>query len=208
MDDLEQRIGIGWKKRLKEELLATGKLYFDVIKNPSLLAKGAYQVVRDIVYELPKSLISNKFKKEDLEKRLNENASQALTLSEVATIPGTFIGVYLLKILGADDYTASVIGGDVGNYVSGALSYLLAYTLLTRRNKGYSVKEAFVDSCRVAKDCFPAAMALYLGDAPTISGLLAAGLPRNLAVGLNLALGMIIFTGVVKYSASQNVKRI
>lgn len=210
MEDLEHIVDKnqekGFLNAFKRELLATGKLYLDVIREPSLLAKGMYNLVRDIGYELPKSLIQKRFRHEDLEKRLNGNASQALALSEVATVPGTYMGVALFKMVGVDDYTASVIGGSVGNYISGALSYILAYNLITRGDKRYSMKDAFIDSCKVVKDCFPAAMTLYLSEAPIISGLLAVGLPRNLAVGLNLAGGMAIFTGVAKYSASQNIK--
>lgn len=210
MNDLEHVVDKNLKKSflntLKNEFLATGKLYLDVIKKPSLLANGMYQVVKDIVYELPKSLVQNKYGHEDLEKRLNNNASQALALSEAVSVPGTYMGAALFNMYGADDYTASVIGGSIGNYFSAALSFIFAYAILTRGDKRYSIKDSFIDCSKVVKDCFPTAMALYLSEAPIISGLLAAGMPRNLAIGLNLASGMAIFTGVAKYSASQNIK--
>jgi len=141
-----------------------------------------------------------------LEERLGEKASEALALSEVITIPGTYAGMGVAKLLGADNYTAAVIGGAVGNYIAGVLSYTAGYIALTRRERGYSVKKAFIDSIKVGKDCFPTALALYLAEAPIISGLLALGMPRNQAVGLNLVLGMTAFLGVAKYSASQNIK--
>ncbi|MDP2749336.1 MAG: hypothetical protein Q8O89_00715 [Nanoarchaeota archaeon] len=191
---------------LKKESLSTGRLYLDVIRKPSLLAKGIYYVAKDICYELPKSLIQKKSTHENLEKRLNENASQALALSEAINVPGTYAGVGLFKMFGADDYTASIIGGSVGSYISGALSYIIAYAALTRGNKEYSLKDSLIDSCKVVKDCFPTAIALYASQAPIISGLLAAGMPRNIAVGINLAGGTAIFTGVAKYSAAQNIK--
>ncbi|MBS3137699.1 hypothetical protein J4232_04655 [Candidatus Woesearchaeota archaeon] len=210
MNDLEQIVEEDSKKgfleTLKRELLATGKLYLNVIKRPSLLAEGIYHAVRDILYELPKSLF-HKSRHKDLKKRLNEKASQALVLSEAITVPGTYIGFGLFKTLGAGDYTASVIGGSVGNYVSGALSYIIAYNLLTRGNEKYSIKDAFICSCKVIKDCFLTAMILYLSETPIISGLLAAGLSSDIAVGLNLAGGMVIFTGVAKYSTSQNIEK-
>ena len=189
---------------LNEELFSVGRLYLDVARNPSLLAKGMYYVAKDIVYELPKSLIQ-KPKDQDLKTRLDQSASQALTLSEAVTVPGTYAGVELFKFFGADDYTASVVGGAVGNYVSGATSYMLSYFTLTRGNDRYSMRQAFIDGCRVVKDCLPTALALYATEAPIISGMLAAGIPRNMAVGINLAGVMALFTGVAKYSASRNL---
>ena len=57
---------------LNEELFSVGRLYLDVARNPSLLAKGMYYVAKDIVYELPKSLI-------DMEiERLRDMARQDL----------------------------------------------------------------------------------------------------------------------------------
>lgn len=209
MEDLEHIVEHSCKEgvltTLRRELLATSKLYFTVIKQPSLLAKGLYHVVRDIGYELPRSLIYNTRRK-SLEERLHMNASQALALSEAVTIPGTYLGVTLFKLFGTDDYTASIIGGSIGNYISGAVSCILSYVFLTRGDERYPLKKAAIDSGKIIKDCFPTALALYISEAPIISGLLAAGLSRNMAVGLNLVTGMAIFTGVAKYSATQNIK--
>jgi len=62
MNNLEGRIGTRTEKSflrtLKSELKATGNIYLQVIRRPSLLAKGIYQVTKDIIYELPKSLIT------------------------------------------------------------------------------------------------------------------------------------------------------
>lgn len=213
MDDLDDIIDAGEKtgffSALKRELAATGELYLGVIKHPSILAKGVYQLIRDLAYETPKSLkslIQGNFRHENLETRLKENHSQALAVSEAASIPGTYAGVLLFNMFGADDYTSSIIGGSIGNYASAVAAFILAYNILTRGDERYSVKDALIQSCRCVKDSFAPAMALYLSEAPAVSGLLATGLPRNLAVGLNLAVGMAIFVGVSKYSASKNIK--
>jgi len=203
-DMINKRENKRFFKTLKEELYETGRIYLEVAKRPYLLGVGFYNVCKDILYELPKSFIQ-KAETEDIEKRLKENASQALTLSELVTIPGTYAGIGLFKALGSDDYSASVIGGAIGNYISGALSYLGFYTLLTRGSKGYSIRSSFTDGYKVVKDCFPAALTLYFADAPLISGMIAAGLNRNLAVGTMLLVDMTIFMGLVKYSSSQKI---
>jgi hypothetical protein len=192
----------GFVSSIKKGLRDTGKLYLEVAKRPYLLAIGSYNVVKDILYELPKSMLA-KDSSESLEARLNKKASQALALSEILTVPGTYAGLALFKRLGADDYTASVIGGAAGNYAAGALSYIAAYAAMTFNKKGYSLKNSLKDALNVVKDCLPTAIALYVSEAPVVSGLIALGLGSNLAVGLNLALGMAIFTGVAKYSAAK-----
>jgi len=186
---------------LKSEFVATIKLYIDVVRHPSHLFAGIYHVVRDIAYELPMSFFGKGNVPESVSTKLHKSASQALVLSEIITIFGTFAGVFLFKILKTDDYTASVIGGAVGNYFSGALSYVIAYSLLTVDRKSYSLKHSIRDGILVIKDCFPASIALYISEAPIIIGFLALGLSRNLAVGLNLIIGITIFTGVAKHSA-------
>lgn len=191
----------GFWNLFKSELVATIKLYIDVIWHPSHLFVGVYHVVKDIIYELPKSFFQKKEETESLSKKLHKNASQALALSEVVTIFGTFVGVFIFKIFKADDYTASVIGGSVGNYLSGALSYVIFYGFLTAGSKFYPFKSALRDGILVVKDCFPASIALYISEAPIITGLLAIGFSRNLAVGLSLMIGITIFTGVAKHSA-------
>ncbi len=203
MSDLEQKVKKNWKNTVKEELIGTALLYREIISKPQLLVQGTYNVLRDVFYELPRSLIS-KNQPLALEERLDKRASQALTISEIVAVPGTIAGGAAFKLLGADDHTAAIFGGAIGNYVSGAGSYALSYNLLSRNELGYSSKGAWIDSGKVIKDCFPAVIALYVADAGILSGLMAVGASYGLAMGFNIALGTIIFTGVAKHSAHSN----
>ena len=73
-----------------QELLATISMYGTIIRHPSLLIFGTYQVIYDIFYELPRSFICKQTNK-NIKTQLKENASQALIISEVVTIPGNYI---------------------------------------------------------------------------------------------------------------------
>jgi hypothetical protein len=107
---------LSWGKIFKKEFLLTCQLYMDIFKSPTLLVMGVYYVGRDIFYELPKSLFCKKQYK-NLETQLDENASQALTISEIVTIPGNYIGLFIAKNLTNNVYLASIIGANVGDYV-------------------------------------------------------------------------------------------
>lgn len=85
---------ISLRNKFRRELFSTLRLYRDIFRKPSLLVLGTYQVARDIFYELPRSIIHKRIHK-NLETHLDEGASQALTISEVITIPGNYIGLYL-----------------------------------------------------------------------------------------------------------------
>lgn len=78
-------------KKIFQEMISTAKIYRDIICHPTLLLYGTYQVARDIFYELPRSFFCKKIYK-DLETHLDESASQALTISELMTIPGNYMG--------------------------------------------------------------------------------------------------------------------
>jgi hypothetical protein len=193
-------------RRLGNEFQEIWGLYCKIAKEPNLLILALYQVAKDWFYELPKSLFTKGNSNDPLEK-INKAASLALGVSEIITIPGTFVGVGLFNVLGANDYIASTIGGPIGNYLSGAVSYLCFYLLLTAKQQGYSLNNSLKDGFKVIRDVFPAVLVLYVTEAPFISGLLAVGLSRNIAVGLNVFLGIIIFTGVAKISASEKLQR-
>jgi len=188
---------------IKEEFLETLKLYLEIIKKPYLILVGIFYVLKDLFYEFPKSFFVKK--SASLKVALDRKASQALAISEAATIPGTFTGVALFKSFGADDYSASVIGGAVGNYIFGAVSCWLSFILLTRTEEEYHIGSAMVDAYKVIRDCFPAVLALYVTDAPILSLMIFLGIERNIAVGLNLALGLAVFTGIAKHSASSRI---
>jgi hypothetical protein len=104
------------KQIFRREILSTYQLYIDIFRNPILLFLGTYHVARDIFYELPKSFIFKK-KHKNLETQLDENASQALTISEIVTIPGNYIGLFIAKNLTDNMYLASIIGANIGDYV-------------------------------------------------------------------------------------------
>jgi hypothetical protein len=107
---------ISWAPVLKKEFFSTCQLYVDIFKNPMLLLLGLYYVLRDIFYELPKSLFFRK-KHKNLETQLDESASQALTISEIVTIPGNYIGLFIAKSMTSNMYLATIIGANVGDYV-------------------------------------------------------------------------------------------
>ena len=77
-------------KKILQEMLSTARIYRDILRQPALLIYGTYQVFRDIFYELPRSILFKKIHK-DLETHLDESASQALTISELMTIPGNYV---------------------------------------------------------------------------------------------------------------------
>ncbi len=77
-------------KKIHQEISSTIRLYRNIFLQPTLLFHGTYQVFLDIFYELPKSFFYRKIHK-NLETHLDESASQALTISEIMTVPGNYI---------------------------------------------------------------------------------------------------------------------
>jgi len=198
---------LSWKQIFRRELLSTYQLYVDIFRNPILLFMGTYYVARDIFYELPKSLLFKKNHK-NLETQLDENASQALTISEIVTIPGNYIGLFIAKNLTTNMYLASIIGANVGDYVFWVGSYAAAYMILTRgHGSAYTPRKALIDNIVVIKDCLPAAVILYVTEAPLIALFLFLGFSADVAVGINLVIAIIIFMGVAKYSATKNIEK-
>lgn len=192
-------------KLIRKEILNTLKIYYQIFKNPILLIFGFLRLNRDVFYEFPKSLFRKKERK-GAEERLGELTSRALTIGEVFAIIGTYLGVIVFSFLGASDYIASVVGGSLGNYFSGAISFVLSYVLLTRAIKGYRLADSLKSGLRVIKDCFPAILVLYFFDAPLMGFLFLIGLTKNVAVTVSIIIGLVIFVGVAKYSASVEQK--
>lgn len=193
--------------RIKQELYSTYRLYLDIFRNPTLLALGTYQVARDIFYELPRSIFS-RTKHSSLEMHLEQSASQALTISEIVTIPGNYIGFFLGKLFVGNVYLASIIGANLGDWISGVLSYACAYMILTRgHGTAYTPRKAIIDNLEVIKDCLPASLVLYISEAPIIAGLIALWFSPDFAIAINLVIAIVIFIWVAKYSANKNIEK-
>lgn len=186
---------------------STARLYRDILRQPMLLLYGTYQVIRDICYELPRSFIYKRIHK-DLETHLDESASQALTISEIITIPGNYVWFVVGKLFANNVYIASIVGANLGDYFSGVFSYAIAYMLLTRgHGHAYSPKKALIDNLEVIKDCLPASLVLYVSEAPLIAGLIALGFSAHFAIAVNLVIAIVIFMGVAKYSATKHIEK-
>ena len=105
-------------------------------------------------------------------------------------------------------YVASIVGANVGDYFSGVVSYAIAYMILTRgHGHAYSPRKALVDNLEVIKDCLPASLVLYISEAPLIAGLIALGFSASFAIAVNLAIAIVIFMGVAKYSATKQIEK-
>lgn len=194
-------------KKAHYEVLSTVRIYRDILLHPTLLFHGTYQVLKDIFYELPRSFLYKKLHK-DLETHLDESASQALTISELVTIPGNYIGFLIGHMFVGNVYVASIIGANLWDYFSGVFSYAIAYMILTRgHGSAYSPRKALVDNLEVIKDCLPASLVLYISEAPLIAWLIALGFSASFAIAVNLAIAIVIFMGVAKYSATKQIEK-
>jgi hypothetical protein len=192
-------------KLIKKEILNTLKIYYQIFRNPALLIFGFFRLNLDIFYEFPKSLFRKKEIKSD-EQKLGEVASKAIAISEIFAVIGTYLGVILFSLLGSNDYIASVLGGSLGNYSAGVISLVFAYIFLARKIKNHHFTDSFKSGLRIIKDCFPAVLVLYLFDAPLLGLLFFIGLSKNVAVTTSIIIGLVIFVGVAKYSASVEEK--
>lgn len=194
-------------KLVRYEFYSTIILYKNIISNPFILLQWTYHVLRDIFYELPKSFFV-KTDKKNLETHLENSASQCITMSEVVTIPWNYIWFLILQLAGFGDFFSSIIGANVWDYFSSVISYTLLYILLTRgHGHFYTIKNAFYDCFEVIKDCLPAALVLYITEAPFIALLLFIWLSPALAIALNLVLAMTVYIGVAKYSTTKNIEK-
>lgn len=194
-------------KLLHYEFHSTLILYKNIVYNPALLLQWTYRVLRDIFYELPKSFFI-KTDKKNLESHLENAASQCITMSEVVTIPGNYIGFLIMQYAGFGAFFASIIGANFWDYFSSAISYTLLYVLLTRgHGHFYTIKSALYDCFEVIKDCLPAALVLYATEAPLIALLLLIWLSPTMAIAINLIIAMTLYIGVAKYSTTKNIEK-
>jgi len=78
--------------------------------------------------------------------------------------------------------------------------------ILTRgHGHAYSPRKALIDNLEVIKDCLPAAVVLYISEAPLIAGLIMLGFTPVFAIAVNLAIAIVIFMGVAKYSSTIHI---
>lgn len=194
-------------KLVQNEFYSTLLLYRNIILNPLILFQWTYLVLRDILYELPKSFFI-KTDKKNLESHLENTASQCITMSEVITIPGNYIWFLILQFVGFGDFFASIIGANLWDYFSGVISYTLLYTFFTRwHGYFYTIKNALYDSFEVVKDCLPASLVLYITEAPLIAFLLLIWLNPTMAIAINLIIAMTLYIGVAKYSTTKHIEK-
>jgi len=192
-------------QKILSQFKEVGHAYGQLVRHPKRIPLGVYHVLKDTFYELPKQIITHQ-EEPDKTKALETKVSQALAISEVVGIGGTFAGVNLFKQLGADDYTATIVGGIAGNYLSAVVSFLGSYLGLSRSVRDYSLGEATIDCLKMARNVLPTAIAVYASEAPLQAGLLALGLSPNAATTINTILGTALFTGAAKSVSDQELK--
>lgn len=203
---LEHKVEPPFGKKVLSQFQEVGRAYGELLSHPQRIPLGVYHVLKDTFYELPKQLITGKENPNRAE-ALETKISQALAISEVVGTGGTFAGVNLFKWLGADDYTATIVGGISINYLSAVLSFLGSYIGLSRRLPGYSSREALIDGLKMVRNCLPAALAIYASGSPLQAGLLALGLGPNATTAINVAIGTALFTGAAKDVSDQELKK-
>jgi hypothetical protein len=208
--DLEQAAKIlqkdpSFSEKFKQGFLNMLKLYAKIIKSPKLLVMGTVETCKDIFVELPKSL----FKKQEYPneaKKLEAKSSQALGISEVAMVPGTYAGIAILESLGVTDKIAGPVGAVLGNYLAGVFSFVVSYALLTR-SKNYSVGKSLKDSFSTVKNCLPAAVLISGANGPIVSGLTLLGLSEPVAATIAALWGIMLFVGVARTSIKENIEK-
>ncbi|MFA6521506.1 MAG: hypothetical protein WCT53_03935 [Candidatus Gracilibacteria bacterium] len=181
-------------------------VYATIIKNPKLLITGTLKVLKDTFWELPKSLIKGTGTL-PLKERCEMKASQALALSEVATFPGTILAIKLFRMIGAGEFANGIVGASIGNYISGAVTYIAVYLALTAVCKQYGFLNGIKDAARVIKNVAPTALVTYIADAPATAALMGLGLSAEWAAIVNFLWGTILFTGVASAAANQEVAK-
>ncbi|MFA6992525.1 MAG: hypothetical protein WC269_04585, partial [Candidatus Gracilibacteria bacterium] len=210
--DLEQAAKIlqkdsSFSEKFKQGFLDMLKLYAKIIKSPKLLVTGTVETCKDIFVELPKSLLKKQEYPNDIQ-RLEAKSSQALGISEVATVPGTYAGIALLESLGVVDKIAGPVGAALGNYIAGVLSFMVSYALLTRsKSKNYSIGTSLKDSFSTVKNCFPAAVLISGANGPIVKGFMQLGLSETVAATIAALWGVILFVGVAKTSIKENIEK-
>jgi len=206
MDNLEKKVEDAEKKGFVSSVVGqvkhVGEEYLEILKNPRLVPIHFYRFGKDILYELPRSFFVES-DESDLKKTLEGKLSQTIGIAEIGSIIGRYAGVGLMKLLGADDYTAAIVGGNGGDYALGVLFFIGSYVGLTRRY--YPAKQGFKDSLRMIRNILPSEIGLYLSEAPIVSGLIYLGMEANMAVTANYLLHFSICTGVFRKVANSEI---
>lgn len=197
-----------FKESFVKQIKEVRDLYVNLFLHPHWVIYGAAEVVKNLAYDMPRSLLTPKdpnVPEAELnpEQKLSLKSTQAFVLSELVAIPSTYAGVLAFQSLGADDFSASMIGSAVGNYMGGVIGYISSYLALSRGVKGYTFEEALKDSVRLVRNLAPLAASLYAADAPILGGLIASGFTPNQAVTAQMIVGATLFAGVAKNSAKK-----
>ena len=185
--------------------MLTAKSYRGVLRKPLLIPVGLYEVCRHTFYDYPKTVftsVTDKKMYEPLKLVLEKRLSHSIAISEVVGAVGTFTAITICKRYmgqyGVSDYISSVVGDPVGNYVFAVGSFLLSYIGLSKSAEGYSARQAFEDGLRMVRNFVPTALAIYIGEAPLIAGLIKAGFSADIAAPMVYLLDISITTGLSK----------
>jgi len=172
--ELEKRVidSYNW---VKEQAINTGSGYYNLVRHPSNFPKSVSKLLKDTFYELPVSF----FKKKDdktLQEILDIKNSQAVVAAEICGFGGRIGGVFLFSYYGADEYSTSIIGGLVGDYI-GSMAGLFGTYVLTS-HKHYSFGQAVKDGARMVRNVTPSEIGLYFVDALWLGGFAWGGLDK------------------------------
>jgi len=176
-----------------------GKAYVKAAKKPYLLPKGLFEMGRDIV-NVPISYFKKSDHK-DFKEILDSKLSQALGISEAMALGGRYLGVNALKIAGADDYTASIVGGNVGDYLFTVSSFMGSYFLLTHNHyskNNYPKIQAVKDGYKMLRDILFFDFLLHIGEGPVLGSLVTVGLGPNAAVTVSYAIHNTVYLAGAK----------
>ena len=186
-----------------EQIIEIYKANLALIKDPLLLPKGMVKVWKDCFYEPVRAVITkdNNVDEDPLGKKL----SQALALGEVAEIPGSIFMVYVFKYFGADDYTAGVVGGTLGDYIFSVSTFVLSYISLTRSVESYSVKDAFKQTLKTIRNVLPAAAGIYSVEGPFVAALTWRGVGPTVANVAKYAFFMSLLAGAGRQVSGDNI---
>lgn len=190
-------------KILRDELYEIGTAYVRIAKNPTTLITGTFKVAKDILFDAPRTLFHNENEEElkdaiNRNKRLNIKSSASLAMSELAGYFGAFFGSEFFSKCGSSPYIAANIGGNIGNYISAASTFLLCYSLSTRKEHRIENTSALRTGFSYVARAFPAAVATYLTYAPLVSGLIALNVQPEAAATIGSVVSSVVFTSAAK----------
>lgn len=181
-------------------------VYTTLAKKPSLVLTGTLEVLKNTLWELPKSLGKGTGHL-PMAERLIMKSKQAVLISEIVSATATYKCIELLREFGAGEWVNGIICSVAANYVSAVLSYVATYLLLTLFCKGYSPVDALKDSGKVVRNLVPFAGALYITNRPITIFLQAFGLSPEVTSLINTIWGNILFTGVASTASDQQMSK-